>query len=128
LFAEDKYLTYVNKLINYHFELKNLPIKAPFEIGEVKNYHKTLANNNVVLSKRVKIELLSVFDNQARVLVEVFLGDQLIKSYKKWVKVGDKLYDCRVNKITLTQMVLKCKNKTLVKTVNQKIPFIKETK
>jgi hypothetical protein len=119
---DDKYLMYVNKLVNYNFELKEIDSKAPFEIRVIKN-KKTIER---ILVKRIKIDLLSIFDNQARVKVKVYLGEQLIKTYKKWVKPGDKLYNCKVAKITLTKLVLKCKNRTLVKTINTKIPNIKE--
>jgi hypothetical protein len=129
LFAQDdKYLMYVNKLVNYHFDLKNITDKeAPFEI-KIKKTSSSNVTIEKVLVKRIKIDLLSIFNNSAHIKIEEYLGDQLIKSETKWVKEGDKIYECRVAKITLTKVVLKCKNKVLVKTLNKKIPGFKEIK
>ncbi|WP_457561079.1 hypothetical protein [Caminibacter sp.] len=125
LFAQDdKYLMYVNKLVNYNFELKDVQSRAPFEIKIIKN-KKTIEK---ILVKRVKVDLLSIFGNKARIRERVYLGDQLIKSKIKWVKVGDKIYNCKVVKITFTNLVLKCNKRILIKSINEKIPFIKEKK
>ena len=122
LFAQDdKYLTYVNKLVNYNFELRNVEDrKAPFEIKiTTKN---TKQNIQKILVKKVKIDLLSIFDNQAYIKIDEYLGDQLIKTQKKRVKIGDRVYKCKVVKITLDKVIFKCKNKKLVKSLNKKIP------
>ncbi len=120
-FAQDKYLVYVNKLINYHFDLKANNIKAPFEI---KMINKKVIRQ--ISSKKVDIDLLSIFNNEAYVNVKIFLGNQLIKHYKKWVKVGDEIYGCKIIKITNVKVILKCKDKIRIETLNRKIPQIKE--
>jgi len=129
LFAKsDKYLTYVNKLVNYNFELKNIEgRKAPFEIKKIvkKTNKKNIQN---ILVKKIKIELISIFNNQAYIKIKEFLGDQLIKSENKWVKVGDKVSKCKVNKITKDKIIFKCNNKILIKSLNKKIPGLKEVK
>jgi hypothetical protein len=128
LFAQDdKYLTYVNKLVNYNFELRNVEDrKAPFEIKITPK--NTKQNIQKILVKKVKIELLSIFDKQAYIKIDEYLGDQLLKTQKKWVKIGDKIYKCKVEQITLDKVIFKCKNKKLVKSLNKKIPGFKESK
>jgi len=128
LFAQDdKYLTYVNKLVNYSFELKNIEDKkAPFEIKLAQSAAKQ--NIKKLLVKRIKIELISIFDNQAYIKISEYLGDQLIKTEKKWVKVGDRVYKCKVVKITTDRVVFRCGKKTLIKSLNKKILGFKESK
>ncbi len=128
LFAQDdKYLMYVNKLVNYHFELRSITDKQiPFEIKVEHN--KTNVAVEKILVRRIKVELLSIFNNMAHVKIKEYLGDQLIKQESKWVKKGDKIYDCKIVKITLTKVVLKCKDRVLIKTLNKKIPGFKEIK
>jgi hypothetical protein len=124
---DDKYLAYVNRLVNYNFELKNLEnVKTPFEI---KTLSKTSKQNiQKILVKKIKIELISILDNQAYFKIDEFLGEQLIKTEKKWVKKGDKIYNCKVETITLNKVILRCKDKKLVKTLDKKIPGFKESK
>jgi hypothetical protein len=120
---QDIYLQYVNKLVNYNFELNDKETKrAPFEEKVIK------AKIQKTLTKTIKIHLLSIFDKKAYLKIDEYLGDQLIKKWKKWVKVGDKIYKCRVSKITFNTVIIKCPRKTLVKTINQKIPGFKEIK
>jgi len=121
-----KYLEYTNKIVNYNFDLKHFEdIHPPFE-PVVKIVNGKEVKNNKVLVKTIKIHLLSIFNNQAHFLINVYLGDQLIKSYTKWVKVGSRISKCIIRKITLDKVILKCKNKILIKTLNKKIPGIKE--
>ena len=121
-----RYLNYANKLVNYEFDLNNFEsIHAPFEpITKIVNGKKTTASKTLV--KTIRTKLLSVFDNKAYFLINVYLGDQLIKSYDKWATVGSKIGNCKIKKITMDTAVLKCKDKVLVKTLNKKIPGIKE--
>ncbi len=122
----DKYLNYTNKLVYYGFNLDEFDqIHAPFE-PIIKITEGKKAKNTKTLIKSIKISLLSVFNNQAYFLIKEYLGDQLIKKYKKWVVINSKIGECRVSKITLSKVLLKCKNKTLIKTLNKKIPGIKE--
>ncbi len=127
LAQDDKYLTFVNKLVNYNFELRNVEDRtAPFEI---KIINKSKGQNiQKLLVKKVKIDLLSIFNNQAYVKVDEYLGDQLIKTQKKWIKVGDKIYNCKLAKITIDKAVFKCGKKALIKSLNKKIPGFKEIK
>ncbi len=124
LFAgEDKYLMYVNKLVNYNFTLNNVEDKkAPFEI-KISNKNNKIKKT---LEKRVKIKLITIFDNKAKLKFSTYLGEQLIKTETKWVKRGDKVYGCKVTKLNSTNIVLKCKNKTLLKSLDKQIPGFKE--
>ncbi|QCT94278.1 hypothetical protein FE773_03510 [Caminibacter mediatlanticus TB-2] len=125
LFAQnDIYLEYVNKLVNYNFVLKNIENKnAPFEIKEKQN---KVFNQFQKLEKKIKVKLINIFDNQAYVKIIHYLGDQITKVEKKWIKVGDKIGTCKVDRITFDSLILKCKHKTITKTVNKKIINIKE--
>jgi len=125
----DKYLNYSNSLFNYQFQLKEFDkIKEPFEptINVVINNKKI--QNVKTLIRAIKIDLLSIFNNKAYINIKEYLGDQLIKNYKKWVKKGDKIGNCKVSVITFEKVVFKCKNKILIKTLYIQIPQIKETK
>ena len=122
----DKYLGYTNKLVYYGFDLNGIneihtpcePIKTFFLIKRKKTYVKS-----------INVKLLSIFNNQAYFLIREYLGDQLIKEYKKWFKINNKIGDCKINKITFSKVILKCKNnKLLIKTLNKKILRIKESK
>ena len=122
------YLDYANKLVYYGFNLDGFDkIHAPFE-PVIKIVNGKKIKETKTLLKSINITLLTVFNNQAYVLIKEYVGDQLIKSYKKWVAINDNIGDCKVAKIKLSKVVLKCKNQTLVKTLNKKIPGIKETK
>jgi hypothetical protein len=122
---KDIYLEYTNKVINYEFNLKNInKIKSPFY--EPVKYFAVAPGNNMQIKKRVKITLLSIFGDKAYIRVQEFLGEQLIKTFKKWVKLHDKIYDCKLNKLTDTDAVFKCGSKTLYKTINQKIPMLRD--
>jgi hypothetical protein len=123
---DDKYLIFVNKLVNYNFELEKLKkIKAPFE---VKVSIKEKQNTQKVLVKKIKIDLIAIFNNKAYIKLSEFLGDQLIKTKKEWVKIGDKIYKCKVTKIMEDKVIFNCKDKKLVKSLNKKIPGLKELK
>ncbi len=128
LFAKDidKYLNYSNQLLNYQFQLKGFnSIKPPFE-PEVNIINGKKVTNLKKLIKTIKVNLLSIFDKKAYVLIKIYLGNQFIKSYRKWVSVDDKIGDCKVSSIYFEKLILKCKNKTLIKSLNKKIPQIKE--
>ena len=121
-----KFLEYTNKIVNYNFDLKHFEdIHPPFE-PVIRIVNGKEIKNNKTLVKTIKINLLSIFNNQAHFLINVYLGDQLIKSYTKWAKEGSKISKCIIRKITLDKVFLKCGNKKLIKTLNKKIPGIKE--
>ena len=124
---DNKYLNYTNSLIHYKFELKNFDdIKAPFEEKLIlKNAQKIQSHS--LLTKKTDVKLISVLDNSAYIKINKYTGDKLVKSYKKWVKKGDvfeKYY--KVKKIKLDKIILQFKNKLIIKTLNKKIPGIKE--
>jgi len=125
----DKYLDYTNKLIYYGFELKKFDkIKPPFEIEIKNNNAKIITKSGKIMLKSIKITPMLIFNNQAFVLIQEYLGGQLIKKYKRWIKVNSRIGMCKVTNIALSKVILKCKNKKLIKTLNKKIPGIKETK
>jgi len=123
LFANDvnKYIDYSHKLFNYHFDL-NLNIKPPFEVKRITKGKI----NNFYLSKRIDFELLSILNNSAYLEIKEYMGDKLIKKYKKWTKVGEKIGDCQIYKIYFNKIYFKCGNKDEIKTLDLKIPQIKE--
>ena len=125
--SNNKYLNYTSELVHYHFELKQFnKIKPPFEKKIIINGAQKIKVFSG-LEKRINIKLISVFNKSAYVLINKYLGNKLIKSYKKWVKKGDvfeKYY--KVKKIILDKIILEYKSKIITKTINKKIPGIKE--
>ena len=120
----DIYLDYVNKLVNYNFVLKNVEGKnAPFEIKNKKTFLKYKK-----LEKKIKIDLLNIFNNSAYVKIIYYLGDQITRVQKKWIKKGYKIGSCKVTNITLDVLKLRCNNRIIIKTLNKKIIKIKEEK
>ena len=125
--SNNKYLNYTSELVHYHFELKQFnKIKPPFEKKIIiKGAQKIKVFSG--LEKRINIKLISIFNKSAYILINKYLGNKLIKSYKKWVKKGDvfeKYY--KVKKIILDKIILEYKSKIITKTINKKIPGIKE--
>ena len=55
-----------------------------------------------------------------------YLGEQLIKERKKWIKLYDKIYNCSLYKLTDTDAYFKCGDRVLHKTLNQKIPMLRD--
>ena len=124
----NKYLNYTNKLVYYGFNLDKFDrIHAPFE-KVIKNRTNQNIKGSKAYVKSIKIKLLSIFNNQAYFLIREYLGDQLIKEYKKWFKINNKIGDCKINKITLSKVFLKCPDKIMTKTLNKKTLKIKESK
>jgi len=120
----NQYLEYTNKLVNYNLLLRNFDkIHSPFEKDYIIVKKKVKAKK---LVKIIHINLLSVFNKKAYVLIQVYLGNQLIKSYKKWLKIGDKIDTCKLTKVEFSKIIFKCKNKKLIKTLNVKNLNIKE--
>lgn len=124
---KDEYLDYTNKVINYEFHLPNLDsIKNPFYepdrlVIQTKSLHKKQDSK-----KRVKITLLAIFGSRAYIQIQEFLGEQLIKSKKEWLKLNDKIFDCVLTDLTQSTAVFKCKDGVLKKTLNRKLPMLKE--
>ncbi|WP_456488725.1 hypothetical protein [Caminibacter pacificus] len=125
--VNDQYLSYTNKLVNYQIKLKNIEkITPPFEIykNEVVFKNKT----KKVIRRVIKVDLVSIFDRKAYIVLKEYLGSQLVSVKKKWVKPGDKIDKCVVSQITIDKMVIRCQNRKIVKSLNKKIPFFKESK
>jgi hypothetical protein len=124
---KDIYLEYTNKVINYEFDLKNLDkIKSPFYVVIKRSSSGKHIKKEVVVKKRIVLTLLSIFGNRAFIKTEEYLGEQLVKKQKKWIKLYDKIYNCILKKITSTDVYFKCANKTLHKTLNKKIPMLRD--
>ena len=126
---KDIYLEYTNKVINYEFELENIDkIKSPFYVVIKRSTQgkKVKKGAAAVVKKRIVLTLLSIFGNRAFIKTEEYLGEQLVKRQKKWIKLHDKIYNCVLNKLTNTDAYFKCANKTLHKTLNQKIPMLRD--
>jgi hypothetical protein len=124
---KDIYPDYTNKIINYEFNIENLNnVKSPFYETPKFSSNTQTKTNNVQIKKRAKITLLSIFENTAYIKVEKYLGKQLVAVTKKWISLNDKIYDCKLFKLTDTDAVFKCNNKILYKTINQKIPMLRD--
>jgi len=125
------FLDYTNKLVYYHFDLKGFDkIYPPFERKKttINLNNRLISTNSQVLIKSIRIIPLAIFNKEAEIMVNEYLGDQLIKSYKKWVSVNSRIDECTVTNITDSKIFMKCKNKTIVKSLNKKIPGLKELK
>jgi hypothetical protein len=126
---KDVYLDYTNKVINYEFNLNNISkVKNPFYSVPVYVPGVTSTVQNSQVKKRVQITLISIFGKKAYIKVDEYLGEQLTSTSKKWIGINDKIYDCKLVKITDTDAAFKCANKTLNKTINQKIPMLRDGK
>jgi hypothetical protein len=127
---KDVYLDYTNKIINYNFKIENLnKIKPPFYNPVLqKNVYKNEKLPKKAVKKVVKIDLLSILDKKAYIKLSEFIGGKLVKVNKKWVKRGDVVYGCKLIKLTDSDAVFKCKNKKLYKSLNQKIPLLRNSK
>jgi len=118
------YLDYTNKLVNYNLMLENFDkVHSPFEKDYIIVKKKVKAKK---LVKIIHINLLSIFDKRAYLLIQIYVGNQLINSYKKWFKIGDKVDKCKLTKVEYNKIIFNCKNKKLVKTLNVKKLNIKE--
>jgi len=122
------YLNYANDLVNYNFELKGFnKIKEPFEQNNtVAIINGKEVKSNQILTKSIKKTPLLIFDNKAYIDIKEYLGGQLIKEYKKWVKKGDKIGKCKVFLVTFDKVIFSCRGKKEIKTLNKKTPQIKE--
>ena len=122
IFAKsDIYVDYVNKIINYNFNLDIQKIHSPFFIPNTKSKIK-----QKTLQKIIKIDLISIFNKKAYIKITTYLGNQVVKVKKRWVKVGDKIASCNIVNITFTSLILNCGNKKIIKSVDKKIINIKE--
>ena len=114
--SKEEFLDYTNKLVTYNFELKNIEkINSPFYRLKKYNFFK-----NKAIKKIVRISLISVFNNNALIKVDEYMGEELVKKYKKWIKMGDKIENCYVKKIYVNKITLKCGKKLLTKNINTK--------
>jgi hypothetical protein len=117
--VNDQYLDYTNKLVTYHFELKNIDkIKSPFYKMEKISFLKNKKINNKNVKKFIYIKLLSVFNDSAYIKIEKYMGDEIINTYKKWVKKDSKIENCKVVDINSEKIILKCNKRLLIKKIN----------
>jgi hypothetical protein len=123
---KDIYLDYTNKVINYIFNIDDIEkVKSPFYEPQKFIPGVRVGKKNVRIKKSVNITLLSIFEDRAYIKVEEYLGEQLVSVKKKWLKLNDEIYDCKLTKLTDTDAVFKCTDRTLYKTINQKIPMLR---
>ena len=119
--SQNLYLNYTNKIINYYFKLDLDKIKSPFyrQISQrVTSNIKNIKNKEII-----RISLISILNNQAYIKVEKYLGDKLIKTNKKWLKLKQTIYNCKLIKLTNIKAIFRCENKILIKSLNKKILF-----
>jgi len=124
--VQDQYLNYTNKIINYYFKLDLDNIKSPFYNSQSKkivSHIKSIENKEII-----KIDLISILNNQAYIKIEKYLGDKLITINKKWIKLNQKIYKCKLVKLTDIKAIFKCGNKILIKSINKKLLFQKENR
>jgi len=125
--VNDQYLEYTNKLVNYQIKLNNVgQIVPPFELPRNDVVFKN--REKKVIRKVIKVELVSIFNGRAFVILKEYLGSQLVNIRKRWVKPGDKIDKCVVGSIKEDSIVIKCQKRRIVKSLNKKIPFFKEQK
>jgi len=116
---KDKYIEYVNEIVNYKFFIDKInKIKSPF-FNYTKNVNSV--NKNIKIQKRIEIVLLSIFDNKAYIKINKYIGSQLVSSKKIWINKNKKILGCKLVKLTNTDAFFKCRKKTLHKTLNSKI-------
>lgn len=124
--VQDQYLNYTNKIINYYFKLDLDNIKSPFYNSQSKkivSHIKSIENKEII-----KIDLISILNNQAYIKIKKYLGDKLITINKKWIKLNQKIYKCKLVKLTNIKAIFKCRNKILIKSINKKLLFQKENR
>ena len=124
--VQNQYLNYTNKIINYYFKLDLDNIKSPFYNSQSKkiiSHIKNIENKEII-----KIDLISILNNQAYIKIEKYLGDKLITINKKWIKLNQKIYKCKLVKLTDIKAIFKCRNKILIKSINKKLLFKKENR
>jgi len=122
---QNLYLNYTNKIINYYFKLDLDKVKSPFynRIPHTINPNiKNIENKEII-----KIDLISILNNKVYINVKKYLGDKLIEKNKKWLKLNQKIYNCKLTELTNIKAIFKCGNKILIKSINKKLLF-KETK
>ena len=124
--TQNQYLNYTNKIINYYFKLDLDNIKSPFYSPKPKTIIFNM--KNIENKEIIKINLISILNNQAYIKVEKYLGDKLISTNKKWLKINEKNYNCKLIKLTDIEATFKCGNKILIKSINKKFLFKKENK
>jgi len=116
----DMYLNYVDKVVNYNFKIKDLKkLKTPFYVPKI--YKSTMKPDNRPVKRYTKLELLSILSDKAYIKVDVYLGLQLIDSYKKWLSLNQSVNDCKLIKLNFTKAVFKCNDGLLVKELNHKL-------
>jgi len=121
-----QYLDYTNKLVNYNLLLERFDkVHSPLERDLLISQKKESVKKMV---KIIRINLLSVFNKKAYVSIKEYVGTQLIKSYNKWLKLGDYVDKCKLIKVEFSKIIFKCSGKDLVKTLNKKNLEIKEQK
>ena len=126
---KDVYIDYTNKIINYNFQLEGInDIKSPFYIPYKNIVETNGTKRHVEIKKSVKISLISIFGDKAYVQIDHYIGEQLVKSEKKWIKINDEIVKCKLIKLTETDAYFKCKDKTLHKSLNKKIPLLGDGK
>jgi len=119
--VQNLYLNYTNKIINYYFDLNLDKIKSPF----YRPISQSITSNikNMKNKEIVKINLIAILNNQAYIKIEKYVGDKLITTNKRWLKLNQKIYNCKLVKLTNIKAIFKCGNKNLVKSVNKKLLF-----
>ena len=116
----DMYLNYVDKVVNYNFKIKDLKkLKTPFYVPKI--YKSNMKPHNRPVKRYTKLKLLSILSDKAYIKVDVYLGLQLIDSYKKWLSLNQSVNDCKLIKLNFTKAVFKCNDGLLVKELNHKL-------
>jgi len=118
---QNLYLNYTNKIINYYFKLDLDKVKSPFydRISQIVNPNvKNIENKEII-----KIDLISILNNKVYINVRKYLGDKLIEKNKKWLRLNQKIYNCKLTELTNIKAIFKCGNKILIKSINKKLLF-----
>jgi hypothetical protein len=102
----------VDQILHYNFKLDHFnEMRTPFYVPPKKVDVKVKKEARI----RYAFELLSVLDKTARIKVMKYKESELINVTRKWYKVGDKVGPCKLSKVQLTEITLKCGDKIVKK-------------
>ncbi len=97
--------------------IKKKVVKKSKKVVVVKHLKKP------IIIKRFTFKVVSILEDSALIEVNKYVNNQLIKSYKRWLKQNDKFENCIIDKISLDKVYFKCNNKTIVKSLIHKRLF-----
>jgi hypothetical protein len=125
--CEEIYKAKTKKILSYSINMPNTAVFPPFYNYYFKQKQQKIKNVKVV-KVSYKIIPLSILLNNAYVKIQKFKGDQLMKEEKRWIKINDKIGNCKVQNIKNTFILLNCGNHLIKESIsnNQLFQNLKE--